>query len=59
MKRKTRIAYGYHKETGQLFNLGDTIEQALKANMMYRDYEKELVKLNPQLEITFKIEKEC
>ena len=59
MKRKTRIAYGYGKKTGQLFNLGDTIEQALKANMTYRDYEKELVKLNPQLEITFKIEKEC
>ena len=56
MKKKTRVAYGFHKETGKLFNLGDTIEQALKANMMYRDYEKQLVKLNPQLEITFKIE---
>lgn len=54
---KTRIAYGYHKETGKLFNLGDTIEQALKANMMYREYEKALVKANPQLEITFRVEK--
>jgi len=55
-KTKTRIAYGYHKESGKTFNLGDTIEAALKANMMYREYEKALVKANPQLEITFKIE---
>ena len=53
---KTRIAYGYHKESGKLFILGDTINQALKANMMYRDYEKALIATNPQLEITFKIE---
>ena len=53
---KTRIAYGYHKESGKLFNLGDTIKSALKANMMYREYEKALIKENPQLEITFKIE---
>lgn len=55
--KKTRIAYGYHKETGKLFNLGDTIKQALKANMMYREYEKALIEANPQLEITFKVEK--
>lgn len=56
MKTKTRIAYGYHKETKQLYNLGDTVKQALDANMMVRDFEKELVRLNPQLEITIKIE---
>ena len=53
---KTRIAYGYHKESGKLFNLGDTIKQALKANMMYKEYEKALIAANTQLEITFKIE---
>lgn len=56
MKRKTRKAYGYHRESGKLYDLGDTVKEALKANMMVRDYEKELVKLNPQLEITFKVE---
>lgn len=52
---KTRIAYGEH-ENGNIYCLGDTIEAALKANMMYRDYEKQLIKLNPQLKITIKIE---
>lgn len=54
---KTRIAYGYHKESGKCFDLGDTVAQALKSNMMVRDYEKELIKLNPQLDIVIKIEK--
>lgn len=53
---KTRIAYGVLKNTGKLVMTEDTVKEALKANMMFRDYEKELVKLNPQLEITFKIE---
>lgn len=56
MKRlKTRRAYGKGKN-GNIYDLGDTVEQALKANMMVKDFEKELIKLNPQLEITFKIE---
>ena len=54
---KTRVAYGYHRESGKLLCLGDTVDAALKANMMVRDFEKALVKANPQLEITFKIEK--
>lgn len=54
---KTRKAYGYHKESGKTFFLGDTVAKALEANMMVRDYEKALVNLNPHLEITFKIEK--
>lgn len=53
---KTRIAYGVLKSTGKLVMTQDTIQEALKANMMYRDYEKRLIELNPQLEITFKIE---
>lgn len=52
---KTRRAYGKGKN-GNIYDLGDTVEQALKANMMVRDYEKELIRINPQLEITFKIE---
>jgi hypothetical protein len=52
---KTRVAYGEHSN-GNIYNLGDTVDGALKANMMVKDYEKELVKLNPQLKITFKIE---
>ena len=51
------MAYGLHKETKQLYCLGDTVKQALNANMMIKDFEKELIKLNPQLNITFKIEK--
>ena len=54
-KTKTRIAYGEHAN-GNIYNLGDTVDGALKANMMVKDYEKELVKLNPQLKISFKIE---
>jgi Mor family transcriptional regulator len=54
MDMKTRIAYGEH-ENGNTYYLGDTIEAALKANMMYKDYEKALIKANPQLKITFKI----
>ena len=53
---KTRIAYGVLKSTGKLVMTQDTIQEALKANMMFRDYEKSLIELNPQLEITIKIE---
>lgn len=55
--RKTRIAYGYGKGSGKLYYLGDTVDAALKANMMVRDYEQKLRELNPQLEIIIKIEK--
>lgn len=54
---RTRRAVGYHRKTGKLFDLGDTVEGALKANMMLKDYEKELIRINPQLDITFKLEK--
>ena len=54
---KTRIAYGYHEGTGKTHRICDTIAEALKANMMYRDYEKQLIEANPQLKITVKIEK--
>jgi hypothetical protein len=53
---KTRIAYAVLKSTGKLVMTEDTVNEALRANMMVRDYEKELVRLNPQLDITFKIE---
>ena len=56
-KMKTRKAYGTHKESGKVFFLGDTVAKALDANMMVRDYEKKLIKLNPQLNIVFKVEK--
>jgi len=56
MKTKTRKAYGTHRDTGKVLFLGDTVENALKANMMVKDYEKELVKANPQLDISFKVE---
>lgn len=52
---KTRVAYGKGKD-GKIYILGDTLEAALKANMMVRDYENELIRMNPQLEITIKIE---
>lgn len=53
---KTRVAYARHIETGEMVALCDTIDEALKANMMVRDFEKRLIELNPQLEITFKVE---
>ena len=55
MKQKTRKAYGTHKDTGKIFDLGDTVDAALKENMMVKDYEKALVAANPQLEISFKV----
>lgn len=56
MKTKTRMAYGTLKSTGELVMTEDTVKEALKANMMVRDYESELINLNPQLEITIRIE---
>jgi hypothetical protein len=56
-KMKTRIAYGYLLETGNLILAQDTVKEALRANMMVRDYEKRLVELNPQLRFEFKVEK--
>ena len=53
---KTRVAYGYLEKTGKLVMQEDTIAEALKAKMMVRDYEKELIALNPQLRIEVKIE---
>lgn len=56
MKLKTRKAYGIHRDTGKALYLGDTVDGALRANMMVRDYERELIKANPQLDISFKVE---
>lgn len=54
---KTRMAYGILKSTGKLVMTQDTVKEALKANMMVKDYEKELIKINPQLNISIKIER--
>ena len=54
---KTRIAYLRSKKDGKLIGTEDTVQEALKANMMVRDYEKALIKANPQLEITINIER--
>lgn len=35
---KTRKAYGYHKKNGKLFDLGDTVKDALKANVTVEEY---------------------
>ena len=56
MKIKSRFAHGLHMKTGKIFDLGDTVAAALKANTMVRDYEQSLIENYPQLEITFKIE---
>lgn len=55
-KLKTRKAYGTHRETGKVFYLGDTVEKALAANMMVRDFERGLMASNPQLDIEIRIE---
>ena len=54
---KTRKAYGTHSN-GNVYYLGDTVLDALKANMMVKDYETELIKINPQLEIVIRIEEQ-
>lgn len=54
-KAKTRKAYGTH-ENGNTYYLGDMVEQAIKANMMVRDYEAKLIAANPQLKIEIRIE---
>jgi len=53
---KTRRAYGTDA-SGKVYDLGDTVDQALKANMMVRDFEKELIRINPQLKIEIRIER--
>jgi len=53
---KTRRAYGTGA-SGKVYDLGDTVDQALKANMMVRDFEKELIRINPQLKIEIRIER--
>jgi hypothetical protein len=57
MESKTRVAYGYLKETGKLVVRMDTLKEALNANMMVRDYEKEFIKANPQLKVNIVVEK--
>jgi len=54
-KMKTRHAYGTHAN-GNRYDLGDTVNAALKVNMMVKDYETELRKANPQLDIVIVIE---
>lgn len=56
--RKTRVAYAIPKDksTGK-YPLCDTVEEALKSNMLVRDYEEQLIKSNPQLDITIVIER--
>lgn len=57
-KMKTRVAYFAPKGSTQneFCKLCDTVEEALKANMLVKDYEKQLIELNPQFNIIFKIE---
>lgn len=55
MKIKTRVAYGEGKD-GTIYKLCDTVAEALKYNMMVKDFENGLIQLNPQLKITFKVE---
>ncbi len=56
MKTKVRIAYGYSKKTGELIVTENTVNEAIKVNMLVTDYEEQLKKSNPQLEWEFKIE---
>jgi hypothetical protein len=56
MKSKTRVLYGYLKSTGELIHRTDAVDEALQANMMVRDWEKEFVKANPQLDVKVMVE---
>jgi hypothetical protein len=56
MTGKTRKAYGTGA-SGITIYLGDMVQEALKANMMVRDYEKALMAANPQLKIEIRIER--
>ena len=53
---KTRMAYGYLKTTGELIASWDLLNEALKVNMMIRDFEKKLIAANPQLEFKIIVE---
>lgn len=56
--RKTRVAYAIPKDNStEKYRLCDTVDEALKANMLVRDYERQLIKFNPQLDITIEIER--
>lgn len=59
MKTKTIKAYGTNPENGKIYDLGDIVSMALRANMLVSDYKKDLVKANPQLNIVFKVEVSC
>jgi hypothetical protein len=54
-KIKTIHAYGTFSD-GRVFDLGDVVDMALRANMMVNDCKKALIKANPQLVIEFKVE---
>lgn len=57
MKFKTRVAYGKHKQSGNVCVIcADTVEASLKAHMMVKDYERQLAQLNPEYDLTFRIE---
>lgn len=56
--RKTRVAYAIPKDKStEQYRLCDTVDEALKANMLVKDYEKQLIESNPQLDITIVIER--
>ena len=52
---KTRVAY-YIDEGGNPQLLGDTIDAALEANITVKEYERQLIESNPDLEIIINIE---
>lgn len=56
MSKKTRVLYGYLRSSGKLVVRFDLVEEALKFNMMVRDYEEEFIKVNPQLDVKVKVE---
>lgn len=55
-KLKTRTVYGKDIRSGMEYLLcSDSVAESLRLNMLVKDYEKILARLNPQLEITVKI----
>jgi hypothetical protein len=57
MKFKTRVAYGKHKQNGNVCVIcADTVEASLKNRMMVKDFEKQLARNNPEYNLTFRIE---
>jgi hypothetical protein len=53
---KTRVAYKIDPKTGKETKLFDTIQKALDANMLVKDWERMYISANPESKIEIRVE---